>query len=84
MTNEQLVTYAAAMIAEVLDRSMNLTLNPEASLALIKNDAIEIAFMRDHHLQLFAALIYVLINAVHCKEIKAKYEEGDFKVEITI
>ena len=36
MTNEQLVTYAEAMIAEVLDRSMAITLDPKASLELIK------------------------------------------------
>lgn len=84
MTDEQLVTYAEAMIAEVLDRSMAITLDPKASLELIKNDASEIIFMRNHHLQPLAALIYVLTNEVHCKEVNAKYEEGNFEVKITI
>jgi hypothetical protein len=77
-------TYAEAMIAETLYRSMAITLDPKASLALIKNDASEIVFMRDHHLQLFAALIFVLTNTVNCKKIDAEYKDGDFTVKITI
>ena len=84
MTKEQLVTYAEAMIAEVLDRSLFITLDPKASLALIKSDPTEIVFMRDHHLQLFAALLFVLTSAVNCKKVDAEYKDGDFKVEITI
>ena len=84
MTEEQKKTYAEAMIAEVLHRSMAITLNPEASLALIKNDADEIIFMRDHHLQLFAALLFVLTSAVNCTKVDAEYKDGDFTVEITI
>jgi hypothetical protein len=77
-------TYAEAMIAEALYRSMAITLNPEASLALIKSDVNEIIFMRDHHLQLFAALIFVLISTVNCKKVDAEYKDGDFTVKITI
>jgi len=84
MTENLTKTYAEAMIAEALYRSMAITLNPEASLALIKNDVNEIAFMRDHHLQLFAALIFVLTNTVNCKKIDAEYKDGDFTVKITI
>ena len=84
MTDEQKKTYAEAMVAETLYRSMAITLDPKASLALIKNDPSEIIFMRDHHLQLFAALIYVLTNTVNCKAVNAEYKDGDFKVEITI
>jgi len=84
MTDEQLKTYAEAMIAEVLDRSMNITLSPKDSLALIKSDVNEIIFMRNHSLQLLSSLIYVLTDAVHCKEITANYEEGNFTVKITI
>jgi len=84
MTEKQLKTYAEAMIAETLCRSMAVTLNPEASLALIKSNPTEIAFMRDHHLQLFAALIFVLTNTVNCKKIDAEYKDGDFTVKITI
>ncbi len=84
MTDEQLVSYAEAMISEILCRSMAITLNPKDSMALIKNDANEIAFMRNHSLQLLSSLIYVLTDAVHCKEITANYEEGNFTVKITI
>jgi hypothetical protein len=84
MTEEQKKTYAEAMIAEILYRSLFITLDPKASLALIKNDPSEIIFMRDHHLQLFAALIYVLTNTVNCKAVNAEYKDGDFTVEITI
>jgi hypothetical protein len=84
MTEEQKKTYAEAMIAETLYRSMAITLDPKASLALIKNDPSEIIFMRDHHLQLFASLIYILTNTVNCKAVNAEYKDGDFKVEITI
>ncbi len=84
MTEGQKKTYAEAMIAETLYRSMAITLDPKASLALIKNDASEIIFMRDHHLQLFAALIYVLTSAANCTKVDAEYKDGDFKVEITI
>lgn len=84
MTENLTKTYAEAMIAEALYRSLFITLDPKASLALIKNDPSEIIFMRDHHLQLFAALIYVLTNTVNCKAVNAEYKDGDFKVEITI
>ncbi len=84
MTDEQKKTYAEAMIAEALYRSLFITLDPEASLALIKSDVNEIIFMRDHHLQLFASLIFVLTSAVNCKAVNAEYKDGDFKVEITI
>ena len=84
MTEEQKKTYAEAMIAETLYRSMAITLDPKASLALIKNDAIEIIFMRDHHLQLFAALLFVLTSAVNCTKVDAEYKDGDFTVKITI
>jgi len=77
-------TYAEAMIAEILYRSLFITLDPKASLALIKSNPTEIAFMRDHHLQLFAALIFVLTNAVNCKKVDAEYKDGDFTVKITI
>lgn len=84
MTKEQLVTYAEAMVAEALYRSMAITSDPKASLALIKNDATEIIFMRDHHLQLFAALIYILTSTVNCTKVDAEYKDGDFTVKITI
>jgi len=84
MTEAQKKTYAEAMIAETLYRSLFITLDPKASLALIKSDVNEIIFMRDHHLQLFAALIFVLTNTVNCKKVDAEYKDGDFNVEITI
>jgi hypothetical protein len=84
MTEEQKKTYAEAMIAETLYRSLFITSDPKASLALIKNDPSEIVFMRDHHLQLFAALIFVLTNTVNCKKVDAEYKDGDFTVKITI
>lgn len=84
MTKEQKKTYAEAMIAETLYRSLFITLNPEASLALIKNDPDEIVFMRDHHLQLFASLIYILTSTMNCTKVDAEYKDGDFTVKITI
>lgn len=84
MTENLTKTYAEAMIAETLYRSMAITLNPKDSLALIKSDPNEIIFMRDHHLQLFASMIYTLINTVNCKKVDAEYKDGDFTVEITI
>ncbi len=84
MTENQKKNYAEAMIAETLHRSLFITLDPKASLALIKNDVNEIIFMRDHHLQLFASLIYILTNAVNCKKVDAEYKDGDFTVKITI
>jgi len=84
MTEAQKKTYAEAMIAETLYRSLFITLDPKASLALIKNDPSEIVFMRDHHLQLFASLIYILTSTVNCKKVDAEYKDGDFNVEITI
>lgn len=84
MTEEQKKIYAEAMIADTLYRSMAVTLDPKASLALIKSSPDEIIFMRDHHLQLFASLIFVLTSAVNCKKVDTEYKDGDFKVEITI
>jgi hypothetical protein len=84
MTEEQKKTFAESMIAEALYRSMAITLDPKASLALIKSDPTEIIFMRDHHLQLFAALLFVLTSAVNCTKVDAEYKDGDFTVKITI
>ena len=84
MTKKQQSIYIAAIIGDLLDRSMAITRDYSDSFDLIKFNPNDILIVRDRDLRAISALIFVCVYALKYKEMEVKYTNKGFKVKFKI
>lgn len=84
MNKKEKTIYTAAVIEDLLDRSLELTGDPEKSFELIQFDPDDIIFMRESRQRDISATIYACLNSIEFKALAAKYTRNGFKIKFII
>ncbi len=84
MNKKQKTIYVTAVIEDLLDRSLELTEDPEKSFELIKFSPDDIIFMHDGELRNISAMIYTSLNAIEFQAMEAIFTEKGFKIKFII
>ncbi len=84
MTKKQQSIYVAAIIGDLLDRSMAITHDYSDSFDLIKFNPDDILIIRDRDLRAISALIFVCVHSLKYKEMEVRYTNKGFKVKFKI
>jgi hypothetical protein len=84
MNKKEKTIYTAAVIEDLLDKSLELTEDPEKSFELIKFSPDDIIFMHDGELRYIAAMIYACLNAIEFNAVKAEFTKNGFEIKFII
>lgn len=84
MNKKEKTIYTAAVIEDLLDKSLEITGNPDECFKLIKTDPSDVLFMRKGEQRNIASMIYVCLQTIEFAAMEVRYTQNGFKIKFII